>query len=99
VSHKIFAQNPAPTALTVGSRSQTATVASRRRCAIVVVAMEFCMNDHIYEGDGTFQRRLNNGQCPRCRCTIELKREWAHKVEYECCACKLKIIDVKGEIE
>lgn len=75
-------------------------VASSGRCAIVVVAREFCMNDdHIYEGDGTFQRRLNNGQCPRCRCTIELKREWAHKVEYECCACRLKIIDVKGESE
>ena len=40
VSHKIFAQNPATIAMTAGSHSLTATVASNGRCAIVVVVME-----------------------------------------------------------
>jgi len=57
------------------------------------------MNDHIYEGDGTFQRRLDNKQCPRCRCSIEVEREWAHKVKYNCRVCELTIIDIKGESE
>ena len=57
------------------------------------------MNDHIYEGDGTFQRRLDNRQCPRCRCSIEVEREWAHKVKYNCRVCELTIIDIKGESE
>ena len=55
------------------------------------------MTDNFYEGDGTFQRRLDNSQCPRCRCTINRVRSDAHKDEYKCCACNLKIVDYKGD--
>jgi DNA-directed RNA polymerase subunit RPC12/RpoP len=51
----------------------------------------------IEQGDGAFQRRLNNSQCPRCRSLITLRRDDEHKREYECTGCKLKIIDIKGE--
>lgn len=44
VSHKIFVQFPAPTAMTVGSHSRTAMVASNGRCVIVVMARE-CSDD------------------------------------------------------
>lgn len=53
----------------------------------------------IDEGDGSFQRKLNNSQCPRCRSLIVLRRDDAHKREYECSACKLRIVDVKGDSE
>lgn len=53
----------------------------------------------IYEGDGSFERKLANSQCPRCRSLIELRRDDNHKREYQCTACKLKIIDVKGDTE
>ena len=53
----------------------------------------------IYEGDGSFERKLTNRQCPRCRSAIVLRRDDAHKREYECTACSLKIIDVKGDTE
>ncbi len=53
----------------------------------------------IYEGDGSFERKLTNRQCPRCRSAIVLRRDDKHKREYECTACSLKIIDVKGDTE
>jgi len=53
----------------------------------------------IEKGDGTFERRINNSQCPRCRCLIVRKRDDKHRTEYECTGCKMKIIDVKGENE
>jgi len=42
VSHKIFPQNPAPIAMTVGSHNRTAMVASNGRCVIVVGDMGNC---------------------------------------------------------
>lgn len=44
VSHKIFLQFPAPIAMTAGSHSRTAMVASNGRCVIVVMARE-CSDD------------------------------------------------------
>lgn len=71
-------------------------VASSGHRVILVVEQERPM---IYEGDGSFERKLANGQCPRCRSLIVLRRDEAHKREYECTGCKLKIIDVKGDTE
>lgn len=95
VSHKIFAQFPAATATTAGYASPTVTVASNGRCAIVVVEQE--NRRMIEEGDGSFQRKLNNSQCPRCRCLIVLRRDEEHKREYECTGCKMRIIDVREQ--
>jgi len=53
----------------------------------------------IYEGDGSFERKLTNRQCPRCRSAIVLQRDDVHKREYDCTVCNLKIIDVKGDTE
>ena len=64
--------------------------------AIVVEEQERPMID---EGDGSFERKLKNNQCPRCRSAIKLLRDDVHKREYECSVCNLKIIDVKGDTE
>ena len=53
----------------------------------------------IYEGDGSFEQRLKNNQCPRCRSAIVLRRDNVHRREFDCTVCDLKIIDVKGESE
>lgn len=53
----------------------------------------------IEEGDGSFQRKLNNSQCPRCRSMIRIVRDEEHKREYECSGCNMRIIDVKGDGE
>ena len=71
-------------------------VASNGLRAILVVEQERPMID---EGDGSFERKLNNNQCPRCRSLIVVKRDEKHKREYQCTACNLKIIDVKGDTE
>ena len=71
-------------------------VASSGHRAILVVEQEGPM---IYEGDGSFERKLANSQCPRCRSLIVLRRDEAHKREYACSVCNLKIIDVKGDTE
>jgi DNA-directed RNA polymerase subunit RPC12/RpoP len=71
-------------------------VASSGHRAILVGEQEGLMID---EGDGSFERKLKNNQCPRCRSTIELRRDDRHKREYECTVCSLKIIDVKGDTE
>ena len=71
-------------------------VASNGHRAILVGEQERPMID---EGDGSFERKLANSQCPRCRSLIELRRDEAHKREYECTVCNLKIIDVKGDTE
>ena len=51
----------------------------------------------IDEGDGSFQRKLDNGQCPRCRSAIVMRRETDTLCEYSCSVCSMKIIDVKGK--
>ena len=71
-------------------------VASSGLRAILVVEQEGPMID---EGDGSFERKLTNRQCPRCRSAIRVVRDEKHKREYECTACSLKIIDVKGDTE
>ena len=71
-------------------------VAFSGRRAIVVEEQERPMID---EGDGSFERKLRNNQCPRCRSAIKLLRDDVHKREYECSVCNLKIIDVKGDTE
>ena len=71
-------------------------VASNGLRAIVVGGQERPMID---EGDGSFERKLKNHQCPRCRSAIKLLRDDVHKREYACTVCNLKIIDVKGESE
>ena len=71
-------------------------VASSGLRAILVGEQEGPMID---EGDGSFERKLKNNQCPRCRSAIELRRDDRHKREYECTVCSLKIIDVKGDTE
>lgn len=96
VSHKIFAPNLAATATTALSASRMAMVASSGHRAILVGEQERPM---IYEGDGSFERKLTNRQCPRCRSAIVLRCDDKHKREYECTACSLKIIDVKGDTE
>ena len=64
--------------------------------AILVGEQERPMID---EGDGSFERKLNNRQCPRCRSAIVLRRDDVHKREFDCTVCNLKIIDVKGDTE
>jgi TPP-dependent indolepyruvate ferredoxin oxidoreductase alpha subunit len=64
-------------------------VASSGHRAILVVEQERPM----------IERKLANSQCPRCRSLIVLRRDEAHKREYECTGCNLKIIDVKGDTE
>jgi DNA-directed RNA polymerase subunit RPC12/RpoP len=71
-------------------------VASNGHRAILVGEQERPM---IYEGDGSFERKLNNRQCPRCRSAIVLRRDDAQKREYDCSVCNLKIIDVKRDDE
>ncbi len=71
-------------------------VASNGLRVIVVEEQERPMID---EGDGSFERKLRNNQCPRCRSAIVLLRDDVHKREYECSVCNLKIIDVKGDTE
>jgi len=71
-------------------------VASNGHRAILVGEQERPM---IYEGDGSFERKLNNQQCPRCRSAIVLRRDDAQKREYDCSVCNLKIIDVKRDDE
>jgi len=71
-------------------------VASSGHRAILVGEQERPMID---EGDGSFERKLANSQCPRCRSLIELRRDDKHKREYKCTGCNLKIIDVKGDTE
>ena len=71
-------------------------VASNGHRAILVAEQERPMID---EGDGSFERKLRNNQCPRCRSAIKLLRDDVHKREYECSVCNLKIIDVKGDTE
>ena len=71
-------------------------VASNGHRAILVGERERPM---IYDGDGSFERKLANSQCPRCRSLIELRRNDKHKREYKCTGCNLKIIDVKGDTE
>ena len=71
-------------------------VASSGHRAIVVEEQERPMID---EGDGSFERKLKNNQCPRCRSAIKLLRDDVHKREYACSVCNLKIIDVKGDTE
>ena len=71
-------------------------VASSGLRVILVVEQERPM---IEEGDGSFERKLRNNQCPRCRSLIELRRDDVHKREYKCTGCNLKIIDVKGDTE
>ena len=71
-------------------------VASSGLRAILVEEQERPMID---EGDGSFERKLTNRQCPRCRSAIKLLRDDVHKREYECSVCNLKIIDVKGDTE
>jgi len=95
VSHKIFAPF-ARTATTASSASRMAMVASSGHRAILVGEQERPMID---EGDGSFERKLNNRQCPRCRSAIRVVRDEAHKREYDCTVCNLKIIDVKGDTE
>ena len=95
VSHKIFAPF-ARTATTASSASRTAMVASSGHRAILVGEQERAM---IYEGDGSFEQRLKNNQCPRCRSAIVLRRDNVHRREFDCTVCDLKIIDVKGESE
>ena len=95
VSHKIFAPF-ARTATTASSASQMAMVASSGHRAILVGEQERPMID---EGDGSFERKLTNRQCPRCRSAIVLRRDDVHKREFDCTVCNLKIIDVKGESE
>ena len=53
----------------------------------------------IDEGDGSFERKLTNRQCPRCRSAIVMRRDDVHKREFDCTVCNLKIIDVKGDTE
>jgi len=71
-------------------------VAFSGRRAILVAGQERPMID---EGDGSFERKLRNNQCPRCRSAIKLLRDDVHKREYACTVCNLKIIDVKGDTE
>ena len=71
-------------------------VASNGLRVIVVGEQERPMID---EGDGSFERKLTNRQCPRCRSAIKVLRDDVHKREYECSVCNLKIIDVKGDTE
>ena len=71
-------------------------VASNGLRAILVAEQERPMID---EGDGSFERKLKNNQCPRCRSAIKVLRDDVHKREYACTVCNLKIIDVKGESE
>ena len=71
-------------------------VASNGHRAILVGEQERPM---IYEGDGSFERKLANSQCPRCRSAIKVLRDDVHKREYACTVCNLKIIDVKGDTE
>lgn len=79
-----------------GYVSPTAMVVSNGHRAILVVEQERPMID---EGDGSFERKLNNRQCPRCRSAIVLRRDDAQKREYDCSVCSLKIIDVKRDDE
>lgn len=95
VSHKIFAPF-ARTATTASSANRMAMVAYSGHRAILVGEQERPM---IYEGDGSFERKLTNRQCPRCRSAIVLQRDDVHKREYDCTVCNLKIIDVKGDTE
>lgn len=71
-------------------------VASNGHRAILVGEQERPMID---EGDGSFERKLNNRQCPRCRSAIVLRRDDEQKREYDCSVCNLKIIDVKRDDE
>ena len=71
-------------------------VASSGLRAILVEEQERPMID---EGDGSFERKLTNRQCPRCRSAIVLRRDDVHKREFDCTVCNLKIIDVKGDTE
>lgn len=71
-------------------------VASNGHRAILVAGQERPMID---EGDGSFERKLRNHQCPRCRSAIKVLRDDVHKREYACTVCNLKIIDVKGDTE
>ena len=71
-------------------------VASSGLRVIVVEEQERPMID---EGDGSFERKLRNHQCPRCRSAIKVLRDDVHKREYACTVCNLKIIDVKGDTE
>ncbi len=71
-------------------------VASSGHRAILVGEQERPMID---EGDGSFERKLTNRQCPRCRSAIVLRRDDVHKREFDCTVCNLKIIDVKGDTE